>query len=203
MRQITARVPSGTASLQVSSQSMAPTLLWRIHAAAKSIPAWAKLVAMKAMNRPTGRAELFEFAFGSDIDQTWLLCVRRVSRWFRVSLIDGGGRLVKYEDGVFEKFDQALADADSDSAIDPTMLFIATDGRRVYKAFSGPESAVGQFDPYFSTGFDDGVYIGIWSHAWLQDMIVKMELDDDPDASWGRLMEDMVSAIADYADARK
>lgn len=106
---------------------------------------------------------------------------------------------MKYEDGVFEKFDEAINDVHQNDT-DPTILFIATDGRRVYKAFTGPDRAVGEDDPVFSKGFDDDVFIGIWSHGWLRDLVARIEDNDDPDADWGGLMEQMVSAIAEYAD---
>lgn len=106
---------------------------------------------------------------------------------------------MKYDDGVFEKFDQAVSDVEQNDT-DPTILFIATDGHRVYKAFTGPEAAVGQENPVFSKGFDDGVFIGIWSHQWLRELIGELERNDDPDAGWTALMERMVLAIAEYAD---
>lgn len=106
---------------------------------------------------------------------------------------------MKYEDGVFEKFDEAVSDVDQNDT-DPTILFIATDGRRVYKAFTGPDRAVGEDDPVFSKGFDDDVFIGIWSHGWLRDFVARIENNEDPDADWGGLMEQMVLAIAEYAD---
>lgn len=106
---------------------------------------------------------------------------------------------MKYEDGVYQKFDEAINDVDQND-LDPTILFIATDGRRVYKAFTGPEPAVGDSDPVFSKGFDDDVFIGIWSHRWLQDLVKDIEDREDPDRLWGEVMEEMVCAIADYAD---
>lgn len=106
---------------------------------------------------------------------------------------------MKYEDGVFEKFDEAVNDVTQNDT-DPTMLFIATDGRRVYKAFTGPESAVGQESPVFSKGFDDDVFIGVWSHQWLKDMVARIENNEDPDADWGAMMENMVLSIAEYAE---
>lgn len=178
---------------------MAPTWVRRIQAAAKRMQAWTLHVATKAKTSAKARDRLFEFAFNSDIDRTWLLCVGRVRRWFRVSFIDGGGRLVKYEDGVFEKFDRAVSDA-TESSIDPTLLFLATDGSRIYKAFAGPVSAVGENNPYLSKGFDDGEFIGIWSHAWLHNVVEGLETTEDPDGGWTAVMEDMVMAIADYAD---
>jgi hypothetical protein len=179
---------------------MASTWLRSIQAAAKRIAAWAKLVAMKAKRIASDRDGLFEFAFLSDIEQTWLLARGQYPCWFRVSFIDGGGRPVKYEDGVFEKFDQSVSDATQNDD-DPTILFIATDGRRVFKAFSGPDSAMVDEDPQFSTGFDDGVFIGIWSHSWLRRRVAELEETEDPDSGWGRAMEDMVMAISDYADS--
>ena len=104
-----------------------------------------------------------------------------------------------YEDGVFKKFDQAIADVDKGD-VDSTLLFIATDGSRIYKAFAGPDSSVGEKNPYLSSGFDDETYIGIWSHSWLQNIIADLERGDDPDSGWEDLMGDMVTAIADYAD---
>lgn len=106
---------------------------------------------------------------------------------------------MEYEEGVFEKFDSAVNDVNQNDS-DPTMLFIATDGRRVYKAFTGPESAVGQAEPVFSKGFDDDVFIGIWSHQWLKNIVEGLEMNADPNADWAELMEKMVVAIAEYAD---
>lgn len=108
---------------------------------------------------------------------------------------------MNYEDGVFEKFDEAVNDA-TQNDLDPTILFIATDGSRVYKAFTGPESAVGDYEPVFSQGFDEDVFIGVWSHAWLRDIIAGLEAGENPDDGWTELMEGMVLSIAEYADAK-
>ena len=162
--------------------------------------AWAIAVVAKAKSIATYRERRFEFSFSSGIEQTWLLVVRKkISTWFRVSFIDGGGRLVEYENDVFKKFDEAVNDSNQNDD-DPTMLFIATDGRRVYKAFTGSESAVGQESPVFSRGFDDDVFIGIWSHQWLKNIIEGLERKPDPNDGWSELMEQMVVAIAEYAD---
>lgn len=106
---------------------------------------------------------------------------------------------MEYENNVFAKFDEAVNDVNQNDN-DPTMLFIATDGRRVYKAFTGPESAVGQEAPVFSKGFDDDVFIGIWSHQWLKNIVEDLERKADPNDGWSELMEQMVLAIAEYAD---
>lgn len=106
---------------------------------------------------------------------------------------------MSYDDGVFQKFDEAVNDVTINDT-DPTLLFIATDGHRVYKAFTGPQSAVGQDGPIFSKGFDEDIYIGIWSHQWLRDMVARIEDNEDPDADWGEMMETMVLSIAEYAD---
>jgi hypothetical protein len=147
------------------------------------------------------RYPVFEFSFLPGIDQTWLLNCGRVARWFRVSFIDGGGRPVKYKDGMFEKFDKEVSDANQNET-DSTLLFIATDGSRIYKAFAGPVSAVGDSDPYLSKGFDDDTYIGIWSHEWLRNRMPELEDQIDPDAGWGELMENMVVTMADFADSK-
>lgn len=106
---------------------------------------------------------------------------------------------MEYEDGIFEKFDQAVSDVETNDN-DPTLLFIATDGSRVYKAFTGPEEAVGENDPAFARGFDDDVFIGIWSLGWLRDRVKDIELKENPDDEWGALMQDMVLSLADFAD---
>jgi hypothetical protein len=79
-------------------------------------------------------------------------------------------------------------------------LFIATDGRRVYKAFTGRSSATGSLEPVFCEGFDDDVFIGMWSHEWMMDAIKELETKPDPDADWGQMMERMVMEMSDYAD---
>lgn len=106
---------------------------------------------------------------------------------------------MEYSKDMFAKFTSAISDNNQNDA-DPTLLFIATDGNRLFKAFAGPASSVvGGFQ--VSKGFDDGVFIGIWSHDYLRDMIVNLEETDDPDNGWSKQMEDMVMAISDYADA--
>lgn len=186
-------------SYHCSRQSMTPTRSRSIHVAMNKIAAWARQVATKAMNMAAGRDRLFEFSFFAGIDQTWLLDCGDVSRWFRVSFIDGGGRPVKYEDGVFKKFDDAVSDATQNDA-DPTLLFIATDGSRIFKAFAGPQSAVGEDSSTFSMGFEEGVYIGIWSHEWLRNLVDDLGMEADPDSGWGEMMERMVLSLSSYAD---
>jgi hypothetical protein len=102
-------------------------------------------------------------------------------------------------DRVFKKFDAAVSDATQNDS-DPTLLFIATDGRRVYKAFTGRSSATGSLEPVFCEGFDDDVFIGMWSHEWMMDAIKELETKPDPDADWGQMMERMVMEMSDYAD---
>ena len=154
----------------------------------------------KAMKSAAWRGRLFEVSFLEGIDRTWLLFCGRVARWDRLSFIDGGGRLVKYEDGIFEKFDAAVSDVNQNDR-DPTLLFIATDGSRIYKAFAGPQSSVGDENSTFSKGFDTGVFIGIWSHEWLRSLVDDLGTEEDPDAGWGEMMERMVMQMADYADS--
>lgn len=191
--------PRPAESLHSRVQAIAPAL-FSMRTAAQTIKAWAIDVIAKAKAIATYRERRFEFSFSSGIEQTWLLVVRkRISTWFRVSFIDGGGRPVEYENNVFAKFDEAVNDVNQNDN-DPTMLFIATDGRRVYKAFTGPESAVGQEAPVFSKGFDDDVFIGIWSHQWLKNIVEDLERKADPNDGWSELMEQMVLAIAEYAD---
>ena len=197
MRHTTARVPSMLASRHSTSQSMAPTCMRSIRAAVKIIMACAKHVTMKAANITTGRR--FEVSFIGDIDQTWLLSRRLLRRvWNRLSLIDGGGRLMQYEDNVYAKFNAAVNDSNQND-LDPTLLFIATDGRMIYKAFAGPATAVDN-NFYVSQGFDDDTFMGVWSHDWIRDQISSMEDAENPDQEWANLMEGMVVTIAEYAD---
>lgn len=155
---------------------------------------------MKAMNiTPALR---FEVSLDGGIEDTWLLEKgNSEGQWFRVSFIDGGGRPVKYEQGMFNKFNQAVNEVD-DGSMDPTLLFIATDGNRLYKAFTGPATAVDN-DYYCSAGFDDETFIGVWSHEWMQRSISEIEALDSPDAGWSKLMENMLLTIAEYADNPK
>ena len=155
---------------------------------------------MKAMN--TTPALRFEVSLDGGIEDTWILDKGNGDgHWFRVSFIDGGGRPVKYEPEIFSKFDQAINDVNQNDT-DPTILFIATDGSRLYKAFTGPATAV-EADHYCSTGFDDETFIGVWSHEWMQRNIAEIEESDNPDAGWTKLMEGMVRTIAEYADEPK
>lgn len=107
---------------------------------------------------------------------------------------------MKYEDGVFEKFDREVSDVNQND-LDPTLLFIATDGKRIFKAFTAPASAVVDDDPHFSKGFDDDVYIGIWSTDWLRGKMPELEAQIDSEAGWGELMETMVMAMSEFADS--
>ena len=152
---------------------------------------------MKAMN--TTPALRFEVSLDGGIEDTWILDKGNGDgHWFRVSFIDGGGRPVKYEPEIFSKFDQAINDVNQNDT-DPTILFIATDGSRLYKAFTGPATAV-ETDYYCSAGFDDETFIGVWSHEWMQRNIAEIEESDNPDAGWTSLMAEMVRTIAEYAD---
>ena len=197
MRHITARVPSMLASDHSTFQSMASTCVRSIQAAAKIINACARHVKMKAAKITGGRR--FEVSFTVGIDQTWLLSRRRLRRsWNRLSLNDGGGSFVEYQNGIYEKFSAAVDDTNQND-LDPTLLFIATDGRFIFKAFSAPATAV-ENDYYCSTGFDDDTYMGVWSHDWMRRQIDDMEQKEDPDEGWGKLMEQMVLTIAEYAD---
>ena len=200
MRQVTAITPSSDASRHSILQLTASTCVRRIQAVVKIITAWARQVTMKAMN--TTPALRFEVSLDGGIEDTWLLEKENgEGHWFRVSFIDGGGRPVKYEQDVFSKFNQAVDDVNQND-LDPTLLFIATDGNRLYKAFTGPATAVGE-DYYCSAGFDDETFIGVWSHEWMQRNISEIETSDNPDAGWSKLMEQMVLAIAEYADNPK
>ena len=107
---------------------------------------------------------------------------------------------MKYKDGMFEKFDKEVSDVNQND-LDPTLLFIATDGKRIFKAFTGPASTVKDGDPCFSKGFDDDVYIGIWSRDWLRGKMPELEAQIDSEAGWGELMETMVVALSDFADS--
>jgi len=197
MRQVTAITPSSDASRHSILQLIAPTCVRRIKAVVKIITAWARQVTMKAMN--TTPALRFEVSLDGGIEDTWILDKGNGDgHWFRVSFIDGGGRPVKYEPDIFSKFDQAINDVNQNDS-DPTILFIATDGSRLYKAFTGPATAV-EADHYCSAGFDDETFIGVWSHEWMQRNIAEIEESDNPDAGWTKLMEGMVRTIAEYAD---
>ncbi len=105
---------------------------------------------------------------------------------------------MEYQNGVYEKFSEAVNDSNQND-LDPTLLFIATDGKSIFKAFSAPATAV-DGDYYCSPGFDEGTYIGVWSHDWIRNQIDDIEDQEDPDQGWSKIMEDMVAAIADYAD---
>ena len=197
MRQVTAITPSSDASRHSILQLIASTCVRRIQAVAKIITAWARQVTMKAMN--TTPALRFEVSLDGGIEDTWILDKGNGDgHWFRVSFIDGGGRPVKYEPEIFSKFDQAINDVNQNDT-DPTILFIATDGNRLYKAFTGPATAV-ETDYYCSAGFDDETFIGVWSHEWMQRNIAEIEESDNPDAGWTSLMAEMVRTIAEYAD---
>ena len=99
MRHTTARVPSMLASGHSTFQSMASTCVRSIQAAAKIINACARHVKMKATKITGGRR--FEVSFTVGIDQTWLLSRRRLRRsWNRLSLNDGGGSFVEYQNGI-------------------------------------------------------------------------------------------------------
>ena len=200
MRQVTAITPSSDASRHSILQLIAPTCVRRIKAVVKIITAWARQVTMKAINTMPGLR--FEVSLDGGIEDTWILDQRNSGgHWFRVSFIDGGGRPVKYEPEMFKKFDEAISDVNQRD-VDSTMLFIATDGNRLYKAFTGPATAV-EADYYCSAGFDDETFIGVWSHEWMQRSIVEIEASDDPDAGWTKLMEGMVGTIAEYADKQR
>jgi len=200
MRQVTAINPSAALSRHSSVQPIAPARS-RIRTLAKMIAAWARLVKMKAMKTAKYRdRRVFEFGFSDGIDRTWLL---RDGTWDKLSCYDGGGRPVKYSKGMFGKFDEAVSDAEQNDN-DPTLLFIATDGKRLFKAFTGPDSSVDDpAMPAFSKGFDDDTFIGIWSHGYLRDAVDRIEAmkDGDRDRGWGEEMERMVAQMADYADS--
>jgi len=100
---------------------------------------------------------------------------------------------------VLVQFDEAVTDARMDDSA--TILFVATDGERVYKAFTGPKSAIGQSDPEFFAGLDDNVFIGIWSHQWLMNMIRGIESMPDPDDEWNETMQRMMLSLVEFADA--
>lgn len=105
---------------------------------------------------------------------------------------------MEYQNGIYEKFSTAVNDSNQND-LDPTLLFVATDGRFIFKAFSAPATAVTD-DYYCSTGFDEDTYMGIWSHDWIRNQIDLMEQEEDPEQSWANLMEKMVLTIAEYAD---
>jgi len=108
---------------------------------------------------------------------------------------------VKYAKGMFGKFDEAVSDAEQNDN-DPTLLFIATDGNRLFKAFTGPDSSVDDpAMPAFSKGFDDETFIGIWSHSYLREAIGRIEEMQDGDAGWGEEMQRMITQMSDYADS--
>jgi len=200
MRQVTAITPSSEASRHSILQLIASTCVRRIQAVAKIIIAWTRQVTRKAMNTTPGLR--FEVSLDGGIEDTWILDKGNSDgHWFRVSFIDGGGRPVKYEPDMFNKFDQAVNDVNQNDS-DSTLLFIATDGSRLYKAFTGPATAV-EADYYCSAGFDDETFIGVWSHEWMQSSIAEIEESNDPDAGWTKLMEGMVLTIAEYADRPK
>lgn len=201
MRQVTAINPSAALSRHSSVQPIAPARS-RIRTLAKMIAAWAMLVKTKARTTAKYRGRrAFEFGFGSGIDRTWLLCG---GKWEpRLSCYDGGGSpmIPKYEKGVFGKFDEAVNDAEQNDR-DPTILFIATDGKRLFKAFNAPDSSVDDPTmPTFSKGFDDDTFIGVWSHSYLRDAVERIEAMQDGDGGWGEEMERMVAQMADYADS--
>ncbi len=105
---------------------------------------------------------------------------------------------MEYKDDIFLKYNAAINDSNQND-LDPTLLFIATDGSTIYKAFAGPRTAVDN-DFYISSGFDDETYLGVWSHDWIRGQISNLEEMEDPDKGWADLMESMVLAIAEYAD---
>jgi len=105
---------------------------------------------------------------------------------------------MKYEDGVYARFNRVVSEANRESH-DPTLLFIATDGGKIFKAFTAPAAAVkGYFEAI--RGLDDDTFIGVWSHEWIKDRIAALEEQDDPEQGWSNLMQDMVIQIADQAD---
>lgn len=101
-------------------------------------------------------------------------------------------------DEVFLKFNAAINDVNQND-LDPTILFIATDGQNIFKAFTAPATAV-DGDFYISEGFDENTYMGVWSHDWIRKQILEMDEVDDPEAAWQGLMESMVRTIAGYLD---
>ncbi len=199
MRQLTAIIPSNTASRHLISQLIASTCVRKIQAVTKIITAWARQVNMNA--RDTTKDVRFEVFLDGDIETTSILDVGS-GKWFRVSSIDGGGRPVKYEPDMFKKFDEAVNDANQNDH-DKTLLFIATDGTRLYKAFTGPATAVNgetsSNDYFCSDGFDDETFIGVWSHEYMRRKIAELEASGDPEDAWGLLMQEMMTTIADYA----
>jgi len=104
---------------------------------------------------------------------------------------------MQYEEGIYAKFNQIIGEANKDKH-DPTLIFIATDGGRIYKAFIAPAEAVkGDFET--TMGLDDDIFIGIWSNEWLREKITALEDGPDPEQGWSDLMQTMVLEVADSA----
>jgi hypothetical protein len=123
------------------------------------------------------------------------------------SFIDGGGKEKKmedmeFEDGVFPRMLNEIEEINREEK--HNVLFIASDGRNVYKAIHVPAMAIEKDEePVLFAGSEDNTYIAAYSVDTISRLIEETEAHDrdEQQARWNQVMEDMVQEISDKVES--
>jgi hypothetical protein len=123
------------------------------------------------------------------------------------SLFDGGGKEKKmedmeFEDGVFPRMLNEIEEINREEK--HNVLFIASDGRNVYKAIHVPQMSLdNQEEPVLFAGAEDRTYIAAYSVDTISKLIEETESydKDEQQARWNNLLEQMVQEISDKVDS--
>ena len=123
------------------------------------------------------------------------------------SLFDGGGKEKKmedmeFEDGVFPRMLNEIEEINREEK--HNVLFIASDGRNVYKAIHVPKMAIDKEDePVLFAGSEANTYIAAYSVDTISKLIEETESYeyDEQQSRWNQVMEEMVQEISDKVDS--
>lgn len=109
---------------------------------------------------------------------------------------------MEFEDGVFPRMLNEIEEINREEK--HNVLFIASDGRNVYKAIHVPQMSLdNQEEPVLFAGAEDRTYIAAYSVDTISKLIEETESydKDEQQARWNNLLEQMVQEISDKVDS--
>lgn len=195
-RAIVQSAPSATESVHPSSQPMAPVPC-STRLADQRIPACTSTVTRSATIVASG------LAFCSD-------AMRRSlprAAWAYYDVADGMDGM-EYEEGVKEQLDEALREAESEGDAGG-ILFIASDGRSVFKGMHAPDGAARRDaeSPELIRAARDRTYIAIYPSDALRSVVGGLEDAHPGDeegqrTGWAEWMEGQVAMLSRLVEER-
>lgn len=109
---------------------------------------------------------------------------------------------MEFEDGVFPRMLNEIEEINREEK--HNVLFIASDGRNVYKAIHVPKMAIDkEEEPVLFAGSEANTYIAAYSVDTISKLIEETESYeyDEQQSRWNQIMEEMVQEISDKVDS--